>query len=158
MICYLIVTSHKLNRGCWLIINWILRNKLQSNLNQNTIFIQEKEYDNVTYKMVSILCKRTLIRYRNSIYIFNGFKHWYTSSYSSKCSHADNIRAHTLLQGSQITMLTRSLKPALELEIEIFCIGSLSCNSYKSVGCIKLLYRTCSPKCSQVTFPERKWP
>ena len=31
-------------RDCWLIINWILRSKLQLNFNQNTIFIQENEY------------------------------------------------------------------------------------------------------------------
>ena len=41
---------------CWLIISWIVRNKLQSTFNQNTVnLIQENEFLNVFCKMKAIL-------------------------------------------------------------------------------------------------------
>ena len=47
--------SHYLNQW-FLIVNWILRNKSQWNLNQNTkIFIEENPFENVVCKMAAIL-------------------------------------------------------------------------------------------------------
>ena len=50
------VPSHYLNQ-CWSIVNWTLRNKLQSNINQmSCIFIQKSAFDNVR-KMAAILVR-----------------------------------------------------------------------------------------------------
>ena len=47
--------SHYLNQS-WYIVNWTLRNKLQWNLNRNSyIFIQENAFENIVWKMASIL-------------------------------------------------------------------------------------------------------
>ena len=48
-------SSHYLNQ-CWNIINFILRNKLQWNLNRNSyIFTQENAFENSVWKMAAIL-------------------------------------------------------------------------------------------------------
>ena len=72
--------SHYLNQ-CWIIVNWILRNKRRWNLNWNSnIFIHENALENVVCEMASILsgpqcvkntcnCQRKTIRYR-TYYIF----------------------------------------------------------------------------------------
>ena len=57
--------SQYLNQ-CWNIINWILGNKLLSNLNRNSyVFIQENTFENVVWKMAAILfraqCVKTVI-------------------------------------------------------------------------------------------------
>ena len=54
MACHLLAPSHYLNHY-WLIVNWILVNKLQWNFNQNaTIFTQENASQTVVCKMVAI--------------------------------------------------------------------------------------------------------
>ena len=51
----LTVGSHYLNQ-CWDIVNWVLRNKLQWNLNRNLyIFFEENAFENVVWKMAAIL-------------------------------------------------------------------------------------------------------
>ena len=43
-------------KQCWNIVYWALRNKLQWNLNRNSyIFIHENTFENVIWKMMSIL-------------------------------------------------------------------------------------------------------
>ena len=47
--------SHYLNQ-CWNIVNWTLRNKLQSNCIRNSYsIIQENAFENVVWKMAAIL-------------------------------------------------------------------------------------------------------
>ena len=49
--------SHYLNQ-CWRIDNWILRNKIQWNLNQNTkIYIEENAFEIMGGKMAAMLCR-----------------------------------------------------------------------------------------------------
>ena len=46
--------GHYLNQ-CWNIVNWILRNRLQWNLNQNSdIFIEKHSFENVVWEIMSI--------------------------------------------------------------------------------------------------------
>ena len=43
---------------CWVTINWILRNRLQWNFNQNTkLFVHENESEKIVCKMVAILSR-----------------------------------------------------------------------------------------------------
>ena len=54
--------SHYLNQS-WNIVNWILRNKLQWNLNRNSyIFIQENAFENVVWKMAAIFLGLNALR------------------------------------------------------------------------------------------------
>ena len=50
------VMACRLSNQCWLIANWILKNKLQWNLNRNKkLFIHEYAYENVSCEMEAIL-------------------------------------------------------------------------------------------------------
>ena len=61
--------SHYLKQ-CWNILNWTLGNKLQWNLNRNlNIFIQENAFENVVWKMATILSRPQCVN----------FYHFYTS-------------------------------------------------------------------------------
>ena len=52
-----ICVSHYLNQ-CWIIDNWTPRNELRWNLNRNSyVFIQENPFENVVWKMASILSR-----------------------------------------------------------------------------------------------------
>ena len=54
--------SHYINH-CWNIVNWVLRNKLQWNLNRNSyIFIHENAFENVVWKMAAILCRPQCVK------------------------------------------------------------------------------------------------
>ena len=58
--------SHYLNQ-CWNIVNWTLRNKLQWNLNRNSIiFIQENAFENVVWKMAAILTRPQCVKRTNN--------------------------------------------------------------------------------------------
>ena len=49
--------SYYLNQ-CWLIVNWLLTNKLQWNLNQNiNLFVDENAYENIFCEMKAILSR-----------------------------------------------------------------------------------------------------
>ena len=62
--------SHYLNQ-CWIIVNWTLRNKLQSNLNQNSkIFIQENAFESVVCETAAILSRPQYV---------NGLECWLTT-------------------------------------------------------------------------------
>ena len=50
-------TSHYLNQ-CWVIINWILRNKLHWNVNQNSrLFLPKIALENIVWGMAAILSR-----------------------------------------------------------------------------------------------------
>ena len=54
--------SHYLNRW-WNIVNWTLSNKVRWNRKQNScIFIQENAYENVVWKMASILSRPQCVK------------------------------------------------------------------------------------------------
>ena len=55
--------SHYLNQ-CWVIVNWILRNKLQWNFNQNTkLFIHKIAFENIVTEMAAILSRGRRVKY-----------------------------------------------------------------------------------------------
>ena len=70
MACAWLAPSHYLN-PCRNILHWILRNKLQWNLNSNLyIFIQENAFSYVVWKMAAILSRpQCLIIFRGLPYI-----------------------------------------------------------------------------------------
>ena len=55
--------SHYLNQ-CWNVVNWTFRDKLQWNCNWNSnIFIEENVFENVIWKMASILSWPQFVKY-----------------------------------------------------------------------------------------------
>ena len=95
--------SHDLNQ-CWLIVNWTLRNKLQWNLNRNSIiFIQEIAFECVVCEMAAILSRPQCVKERASWYI------WYRSSPSSS-QRGDTTCGHT---GTSIFITRIYLAPDL---------------------------------------------
>ena len=67
MVCRFI-GSYYLNQW-WNIVNWALREKLQWNLNRNLyIFIQANAFENVVWKMTSILSRVNVLSYVNATF------------------------------------------------------------------------------------------
>ena len=63
--------SHYLNQ-CWVIVNWILSNKLKWNFNQNTnLFIHESAFENIACEMVAILSRGRLVKAPRSRVYYN---------------------------------------------------------------------------------------
>ena len=75
--------SHYLNQ-CWIIVNWILRNKLQWYLNQNTkVFIPKNAFENTVWEMVAILSRG---RWVKSLHLFIKVVQYYNTFYLSYCT------------------------------------------------------------------------
>ena len=69
MACCLISQNHYLNQ-CWLIVNWIFKNKSRWNLNQDAlIFIEENAFENVICHVAAILFR---LWYVEGMIAFNG--------------------------------------------------------------------------------------
>ena len=64
MACSLSSSSHFLHQ-CWLKVNWTIRNRIHWNTNQNSIiFIYENAFENVVWKMATILSRRQCVKQR----------------------------------------------------------------------------------------------
>ena len=73
---------------CWIIVNWILRNKLQWNFNQNTnFFIHENASKNIVCKMAAILSRGDELKYKKNFATLNGCVIHYAWTWTSY-SHA----------------------------------------------------------------------
>ena len=64
--------SHYLNE-CWNIVNWTLRNKLQWNFNRaiETFSLKKKAFENVVWKMSTILSRPQCVKIEMYSYIHN---------------------------------------------------------------------------------------
>ena len=78
-------TSRYLNQ-CWFIVNWTLRNKLQSNLNKNSnIFIEENAFGNVLRKTAAILSQPQCVEYNDQDRGFMCFSSMIENYHNSVC-------------------------------------------------------------------------
>ena len=115
---------HYLNQ-CWNIVNCTTGNKLQSNLKQNLyIFIQENAFENVVWKMASIVTRPQCVKniYKNCEEIINCLMYLYNCEYDwkNKVEYLISVHIKSLRPEDGIW------QPQTRISLDLIIVGSVN--------------------------------